>query len=38
MISMGERARMLGGKLSVESSPGRGARIGVQVPLQQAGT
>jgi two-component system CheB/CheR fusion protein len=38
MISMGERARMLGGKLSVESSPGRGARIGVQVPLPQAGT
>ena len=34
MVSMGERARMMGGKLSMESRPGQGAEIAVRVPME----
>jgi signal transduction histidine kinase len=34
--NMGERARRLGGSLSIESAPGRGTRITVEVPLEEA--
>jgi signal transduction histidine kinase len=33
LTSMEERADALGGRLSVESRPGAGARIGLEVPL-----
>ena len=33
LIGMGERARLLGGALRVESAPGRGARVVAEVPL-----
>ncbi|MFQ5848020.1 MAG: ATP-binding protein [Candidatus Methylomirabilales bacterium] len=33
--NMGERARRLGGSLSVESAPGRGTRIRVEIPLAE---
>jgi two-component system NarL family sensor kinase len=33
LIGMGERARLLGGALRVESAPGQGARIVVEAPL-----
>ena len=33
LVSIGERARMLEGELSIESIPGDGARISVRVPL-----
>lgn len=33
--NMGERARRLGGSLSIESTPGRGTRISVKVPLEE---
>jgi signal transduction histidine kinase len=33
LTSMEERAGALGGRLSVESQPGAGARIGLEVPL-----
>ena len=33
--NMGERARRLGGSFSIESAPGRGTRIGVEVPLEE---
>lgn len=36
LISMQERARLVNGKLSVEAKPGRGTRIGLQVPLPAA--
>ena len=34
LVSMGERARMMGGALSIESRPVHGAQIAVLVPLQ----
>jgi PAS domain S-box-containing protein len=34
IISMGERARMMGGQLSMESRPGQGAEIAVRVPME----
>ncbi|MBI4592940.1 MAG: GAF domain-containing sensor histidine kinase, partial [Candidatus Rokubacteria bacterium] len=34
MRNMGERARRLGGSLSIQSAPGRGTRISVEVPLE----
>jgi signal transduction histidine kinase len=36
MVSMGERARMMRGKFSMESRPGRGAEIAVKVPMEWA--
>jgi len=36
MVSMGERARMMRGKLSMESRPGQGAEIAVKVPMDWA--
>ena len=32
--SMGERARLLGGRFEIHSEPGKGTRIDVSVPLQ----
>lgn len=32
LIGLNERAKLLGGKLTIESSPGRGARLRVQIP------
>jgi signal transduction histidine kinase len=34
LVSIGERSRIMGGTLSIESKPGDGARIFVRVPLQ----
>jgi two-component system, chemotaxis family, CheB/CheR fusion protein len=34
LVSIGERARIIGGALSIESKPGDGTRISVRVPLQ----
>jgi signal transduction histidine kinase len=36
LISMEERARMMEGTLGVESEPGEGTRISVEVPLGRA--
>jgi two-component system NarL family sensor kinase len=36
VVGMGERARLLGGALTIETSPGRGTAIEVVVPLGQA--
>lgn len=36
MVSMGERARIIGARLSIESRPGHGAQIAVLVPVQPA--
>lgn len=36
VISMRERLRAIGGRLSIESAPGEGARVEAVVPLQQA--
>jgi two-component system, chemotaxis family, CheB/CheR fusion protein len=36
MVSMGERARMMGARLSIESRPGNGVQIAILVPLQPA--
>lgn len=33
LASMGERARLLGGRLEIESAPGSGTRIEVVLPL-----
>ena len=33
LISMQERAELLGGKLEIQSSPGKGTRITVSVPV-----
>ncbi len=33
--NMADRARMLGGKMSIESQPGKGTRIGVTVPMME---
>ena len=35
--SMSERAALIGGTLSVESRPGRGTRVEVQVPMTGLG-
>ena len=35
--SMRERAAVLGGKLEVESEPGRGTRVRLRTPLRKAG-
>jgi two-component system, chemotaxis family, CheB/CheR fusion protein len=37
MVGMGERARMMRGRLSMESRPGHGAEIAVRVPMEWAG-
>ena len=37
LISMAERARLLGGTLRVTSVPGEGARLEIAVPLTQDG-
>jgi two-component system, NarL family, sensor kinase len=37
VIGMGERARLLGGSLTIETAPGSGTAIDVVVPLGQAG-
>jgi two-component system NarL family sensor kinase len=34
LIGLNERARLLGGHLKVQSSPGKGARLKVTVPLE----
>jgi len=34
LVSIGERARIIGGALSIDSKPGNGTRISVRVPLQ----
>jgi two-component system, chemotaxis family, CheB/CheR fusion protein len=34
LVSIGERTRILGGTLSIDSKPGSGTRISVRVPLQ----
>jgi len=36
MVGMGERARMMRGKLSMEAKPGQGAEIAVRVPMDWA--
>jgi two-component system NarL family sensor kinase len=36
VVGMGERARLLGGTLTIETSPGRGTAIEVVVPLGQS--
>ncbi|MBI4329477.1 MAG: HAMP domain-containing protein [Chloroflexi bacterium] len=36
LCNMGERARRLGGSLSIESAPGRGTRVSVEIPLEAA--
>jgi signal transduction histidine kinase len=36
LISMGERVRLLGGVLRVDSKPGSGARIRVEAPLERS--
>ena len=33
LVSMRERANVLGGRFAIRSAPGAGTRIGVQVPL-----
>ncbi len=35
LLGMRERARLLGGRLRIESSPGRGARLEVTIPLEE---
>ncbi len=35
LVSIGERARIMGGTLAIESEPGQGTRISVSVPLPQ---
>jgi len=37
LVGMSERARLLGGTLTVESSPGAGTAIDVAIPLRPAG-
>ena len=34
LASMEERARLAGGRLTVDSAPGRGARVAVEVPIE----
>lgn len=36
LISMGERVRLLGGVLKVDSKPGQGARIRVEAPIERS--
>ena len=36
LISMGERVRLLGGVLKVDSKPGEGARIRVEAPIERS--
>ena len=38
VVGMGERARLLGGSLTIETSPGGGTAIDVVVPLGDATT
>ncbi len=35
LLGMRERAALLGGKASIESQPGRGSRISVEIPLEE---
>jgi len=35
LVGLNERVRLLGGKLSLESSPGQGTRIEVTIPLER---
>ena len=37
MSSMLERAEAVGGRLTVESAPGRGTRVSAELPLEHAG-
>jgi signal transduction histidine kinase len=37
LVSMNERARFVGGQLTVESHPGTGTRVSVRVPIAAAG-
>jgi signal transduction histidine kinase len=34
LVSIGERARIVGGTLSIDSKPGDGTRISVSVPIE----
>jgi signal transduction histidine kinase len=36
LVSMRERAELLGGKLSIESGPGLGCRVLLSIPLEEA--
>jgi signal transduction histidine kinase len=36
LFGMAERVRMIGGQLAIESSPGRGTTIAIELPLQEA--
>jgi two-component system CheB/CheR fusion protein len=38
LVSVQERIRMIGGALDIESSPGEGTRVTIDVPWQQGGT
>jgi signal transduction histidine kinase len=35
LLGMQERARLLGGRLRIESSPGAGTRIAAELPLEE---
>ena len=36
LFGMSERVRMIGGQLAIESAPGRGTTIAIELPLQEA--
>jgi two-component system NarL family sensor kinase len=38
LIGLNERVKLLGGRLKIESSPGQGVRINVEVPLTEGAT
>jgi signal transduction histidine kinase len=35
LLGMRERAALLGGKATIESQPGRGTRVAVEIPLEE---